>query len=134
LSTQLRIITRWSLYVTTKACPLHHEVTPEHTLAVLDASTALLDPSAVGSGSGGAMSIRPLDLEGWDSLSTWGYDDLMGSYYAQLTRNGQSDDDGPEIWLTPPLVPVLRSQEELAALIAERTGAHLAAVRQAMAL
>jgi hypothetical protein len=79
------------------------------------------------------MSIHGLLLDGWDDLSTWGYDDLMGSYYAQLTRNGHTDDDGPDVWITPgPAWPAVHHADVLAELIAEATGAPLQDVRAAM--
>jgi hypothetical protein len=79
------------------------------------------------------MSIHGLLLDGWDGLSTWGYDDLMGSFYAQLTRNGHSDDDGPDVWITPGSSwPAIHHADVLAELIAETTGATLADVRAAM--
>jgi hypothetical protein len=78
------------------------------------------------------MSIRPLALQGWDELSTWGYDDQLASFYAQLTRNGNSDDDGPEIWLSPPRYPVLASEAQLRAAIAECTGTPVEDVARAL--
>ncbi|MEV4416320.1 hypothetical protein [Catellatospora sp. NPDC049609] len=42
-------------------------------------------------------SVNGLWLEGWDDKSVWGYDTGTQSYFAQLTRNGNSDDDGPDI-------------------------------------
>lgn len=43
------------------------------------------------------MSIYAFHLQGWEELSTWGHDDDV--YYAQLTRNGASDIDGPQVGL-----------------------------------
>lgn len=65
------------------------------------------------------MSIYPLFLDGWDDASTWSEDG--GYLYAQLTRNGVSDDDGPEFWVTPPCSPVVRTAPELAQVVAEVT-------------
>lgn len=65
------------------------------------------------------MSIYALFLDGWEDTSTWGQDG--GHLYAQLTRNGVSDDDGPEFWITPPGYPMVRTGPELARLIAEAT-------------
>jgi hypothetical protein len=80
------------------------------------------------------MSIHGLMLDGWDRLSTWGYDDLMDSYYAQLTCNGHSDDDGPDVWITPGSSwPAIHHAEVLAEAIVEATGAPLDDVRAAMA-
>lgn len=83
------------------------------------------------------MSIYGLSLDGWDELSTWGFDTPLGHsadgyFYAQLTRNGNSDDDGPDIWITPPDFPVIRTSEELAVVIADATSADLSAVYAAM--
>jgi hypothetical protein len=77
------------------------------------------------------MSINALWLPGWDHASTWGLDEMTDSYYAQLTRNGHSDDDGPEIWITPPS-EIVDSENQLARLIAERTGASLDNVQTAL--
>jgi hypothetical protein len=78
------------------------------------------------------MSRYGLWLEGWDHSSIWGYDPPLETFYAQLTRDGTSDDDGPEIWITPPTYPDVRSAGDLALLIAKATGAGLAAGRTAM--
>lgn len=82
------------------------------------------------------MSIRPLGLDGWENLSTWGYDDGMASYYAQLTRNDSSDDNGPDIWISPGRGrwPAVDSADRLAELIADATSTPLATVRTAMNL
>lgn len=39
------------------------------------------------------MSVYALLLPGWDQLSIWGAD--QDYLYAQVTRNDNSDDDGP---------------------------------------
>jgi hypothetical protein len=66
--------------------------------------------------------------------STWGYDDLMDSYYAQLTRNGHGDDDGTDVWITPGASwPAIHHADVLAEVIVEATGAPLDDVRAAMA-
>ena len=77
------------------------------------------------------MSINALWLPGWDHLSTWGLDEMMDGYFARLTRNGHSDDDGPEIWITPAR-EVVGSENHLARLIAERAGVPLDQVKTAM--
>jgi hypothetical protein len=78
-------------------------------------------------------SVYGLLLAGWEDLSTWGYDSGTGSHYAQLTRNGRSDDNGPEVWITPSASqpPIARAQD-LAPLIANATNTELAAVQEAM--
>jgi hypothetical protein len=78
------------------------------------------------------VSIFALELDGWDELSTWGYDEGLGCLYAQLTRNGGSDDNGPEIWITPPQFPVITSPAVLAKTIAEATKTPLAKVQAAL--
>ncbi|WP_125789751.1 hypothetical protein [Amycolatopsis sp. WAC 01375] len=40
-----------------------------------------------------------IDLAGWGDRSIWGWDDGIGSFYAQLWRNGSSS-DAPDIWLS----------------------------------
>lgn len=78
------------------------------------------------------MSVYGLRLAGWDNLSTWGYGDGAGSLYAQLTRNASSDDEGPDIWITPPGFPVMQASTELAVAIAAAVGSDLPAVYAAM--
>ncbi|MEU1812985.1 hypothetical protein [Micromonospora aurantiaca (nom. illeg.)] len=78
------------------------------------------------------MSIYAVLIDGWDQRSTWGWDDGTRSYYAQLTRNGNSDDNGPEIWITPPAWPNLSAPEHLAMAIAAATRTDRAAVQNAM--
>lgn len=77
------------------------------------------------------MNIYALLLPGWDQLSTWGADD--GYLYAHVTRNGHTDDDGPDFWITPPGHPVYRHPRELGQAISKVTGADLVAVLGAMA-
>ena len=77
-------------------------------------------------------SIYPVFLDGWDELSTWGFDSGADSYYAQLTRNGNSDDDGPDIWITPPTWPPMARPAELAQAVATATGVDLSTVRNAL--
>ncbi|MER7009465.1 hypothetical protein ABT297_41350 [Dactylosporangium sp. NPDC000555] len=78
------------------------------------------------------MSIYAVFLDGWDHKSTWGWDDGVGSYYAQMTGNGKSDANGPEIWITPPTFPEIMSPAALAEAIARATGENLGAVQRAM--
>ena len=77
------------------------------------------------------MSIYPLMLAGWEQTSTWGHD--IDHVYAQVTRNGVPDDDGPEFWITPPSYPIYRLEHELATAISRVTGAELTFVLRAMA-
>lgn len=82
------------------------------------------------------MSIHALQLPGWEESSTWGADADPATggryFYAQLTRNGHSDDDGPEFWVTPPQYPVYRTAAELAAAIGRVTITEPATVLRAM--
>ena len=77
------------------------------------------------------MSAYALLLPGWDQLSIWGAD--QDYLYAQVTRNGNSDDDGPDFWITPPRYPVCRHPRELGHAISQVTGTDLPAVLNAMA-
>ena len=78
-----------------------------------------------------AMSIYPLMLPGWEDLSTWGAEDDY--LYAQVTRNGNSDDSDPEFWITPHLHPICRTVPELSQAISLVTGVDLPNVLDAMA-
>lgn len=71
-------------------------------------------------------------LPGWENLSIWGWDAGLDTLFAQLTRNGGNDDDGPEIWITPPRFPVVTTSTALAEIIAKATSAPLAEVRAAL--
>lgn len=72
-------------------------------------------------------------LPGWEDLSIWGYDSGVSSFVAQLTRNGNSDDDGPEVWITPGAsYPVVASLALLQGLIANATSVAAADVAAAM--
>ncbi len=77
------------------------------------------------------MSIFPLLLSGWDELSTWGEEDDY--LYAQVTRNGLSDDEGPQFWITPPAHAIYRTVPELAAAVSHVTGVDRSAVLGDMA-
>jgi hypothetical protein len=77
------------------------------------------------------MSIYPLLLPGWEDLSTWGID--ADYFYAQLTRNGNSDNDGPDFAITPSNHPTCRAAHELGAAISWVTGVEPATVLHAMA-
>ncbi|SEG76125.1 hypothetical protein SAMN05216223_11053 [Actinacidiphila yanglinensis] len=41
-----------------------------------------------------------LELPGWENQSAWGYDEPIGSYFAQLYRNTTPDGERPDIWLS----------------------------------
>lgn len=71
-------------------------------------------------------------LDGWEGLSIWGFDAGTGSFFAQLTRNGNTDENGPDVWITPGRYPTITNPSELANLIARATGATAAAVAAAM--
>jgi hypothetical protein len=78
------------------------------------------------------MSVHALLIDGWDHQSTWGFDDEIGSLYAHLTRNCDSVDDGPNVWLTPPAMPKMLELAMLAQAITHITSAHPAAVHTAL--
>jgi hypothetical protein len=79
------------------------------------------------------MSIYMLDLPGWEGLSTWGWDDGLGCFYAQLTRNGNSDDNGPDVWITRGRYPLTITElTVLAPAIALATGVDVEQVEAAM--
>jgi hypothetical protein len=69
----------------------------------------------------------------WHQQSTWGYDDQAQTFYAQLTSNTGSDENAPEIWLSGVPRPIT-SQDELARLIAVRTGSAMDQVVEAMSV
>jgi len=47
----------------------------------------------------GYALLDSIDLDGWDERSIWGYDDGVGSFYAQLWRN-PGDREAPDVWLS----------------------------------
>ena len=75
------------------------------------------------------MSINGLPLAGWEETSTWGVDG--DTYYAQLTPNGFSDVDGPQILIAPPR-DVVQEVSALASAIAAATDAPVDEVLAAM--
>lgn len=77
------------------------------------------------------MSIYPLMLPGWEDLSTWGAEEDY--LYAQVTRNGLSDDDGPEFWITPHKWPTCCTVDELSQAISNVTHVDRSDVLRAMA-
>ena len=79
--------------------------------------------------------IYNLELAGWNRQSTWGWDPGLETLYAQLTRNGSNidaDEQGPEVWISPPTFPKMANPADLAEAIARATGADRAAVQAAM--
>lgn len=79
------------------------------------------------------MTIRPLQLPGWDLRSGWGRDPDRGYFYAQLTHNDRAiDTDRPDVWITSPYGPPVTSLDDLAAAIATEAGAAVDDVRQAL--
>jgi hypothetical protein len=62
--------------------------------------------------------LHAFSLPGWDRFSTWGYEDGLNHYYAQLYHNSDDRDAVPRIWITPPTY-VVRTIDELAQAIAE---------------
>ncbi|WP_020663620.1 hypothetical protein [Amycolatopsis benzoatilytica] len=57
------------------------------------------DPSRNHARKPGYEFTDMLDLPGWDEQSIWGYDEGIGSFFAQLWRNGSRSDE-PEVWLS----------------------------------
>lgn len=57
--------------------------------------------------------MNPLDLPGWSDYSTWGWDDGIGSYFAELIRDESDDPDEPEFWLSG-VDPRFKTKEALA--------------------
>ncbi|MFF0575512.1 hypothetical protein [Streptosporangium saharense] len=76
-----------------------------------------------------------LKLAGWRNQSVWGWDPALETWYAQLTHDSAGYDAmerGPQIWLSPPRVPVISTPAALAVKIAKVTRTEVAAVRTAM--
>lgn len=76
---------------------------------------------------------RGLNLRGWAERSIWGWDRQMDCLFAQLWRDNAGEDDGPEIWISPP-GRVTTEPDVLAQWIAEATGKPLNSVLSAMGL
>ncbi|MGH3867229.1 MAG: hypothetical protein ACRDQ4_14015 [Pseudonocardiaceae bacterium] len=47
----------------------------------------------------GTSFVDTLYLAGWEKQSVWGYDEPLGSFFAQLWTNASTSDE-PEIWLS----------------------------------
>lgn len=79
------------------------------------------------------MSHYGLELPGWWD-SSWGYDEALGSYFAQLYKDDEpvDDEDTPQVWLSG-IDHTYHSKQQLAAGIAEATGLRLRRIRKAMA-
>ncbi|MGW6308768.1 hypothetical protein ACWFRQ_21520 [Streptomyces niveus] len=45
-------------------------------------------------------SVHPLELNGWEQYSTWGFDTGVSSYFAVLYRNTDDPDEQPTVWLS----------------------------------
>lgn len=69
------------------------------------------------SGDAPIGGIQPFTMPGWDRFSTWGYEEGLGHFYAQLYRNSDDRDAAPRIWITPPAY-VVATVDELAETIA----------------
>jgi hypothetical protein len=81
---------------------------------------------------------RGLDLDGWGDLSVWGWDSQAGTLFAQLWRDRADEDDedgdeGPAIWITPPMWEATGNLVVLARRIADATASPITAVLMAMA-
>jgi hypothetical protein len=73
-------------------------------------------PPVIAEGNIGRLNA--FSVPGWDHFSTWGYEDHLGHYYAQLYHNSDDRDAAPRIWITPPKY-VVRTLDELAQAIAD---------------
>jgi hypothetical protein len=80
------------------------------------------------------VSRYPLDLEGFDRNSVWGYDEPADTYFATIWRNESDSDGEPDVWLSWfTQRGEIRSPEVLARMISSRTDKSLAEVLRAMA-
>ncbi|PPJ29715.1 hypothetical protein C5E45_34075 [Nocardia nova] len=62
--------------------------------------------------------LHDFAMPGWDWYSTWGYEEGLGHYYAQIIHNSDDRDAEPRIWISPPQY-VVRTIDELAQAIAD---------------
>lgn len=67
--------------------------------------------------AGGFPAIKAFAVPGWERFSTWGCEDGLGHFYAQLYLNSDDRDAEPRIWITPPRYAP-RTIDELAQAIA----------------
>lgn len=68
-------------------------------------------------------------LPGWSEQSTWGYDEQMDTYFAQLWRDGDRNDE-PTVWISG-CAPIA-SGLQLAAQIASATEVDVRSAMRAM--
>lgn len=68
-------------------------------------------------------------LPGWSDRSIWGYDEQMDTFFAQLWRDGDPNDD-PTVWISG--CDPIESGQRLATLIASVTGRDIVTVMRAM--
>lgn len=68
-------------------------------------------------------------LRGWSDQSIWGYDEHMGTYFAQLWRDGDRNGE-PTVWISG--CDPIASGVQLAVHIASATGVDARSVMRAM--
>ena len=68
-------------------------------------------------------------LPGWSEQSTWGYDEQMDTYFAQLWRDGDRNDE-PTVWISG--CDPIASGLQLAAHIASATEVDVRSAMRAM--
>jgi hypothetical protein len=68
-------------------------------------------------------------LPGWSEQSIWGYDEQMDTYFAQLWRDGDRNDE-PTVWISG--CDPIASGLQLAAQIASATTGDMRSVMRAM--
>ena len=74
-----------------------------------------------GASAGVASNRMAIDLAGFEEQSTWGWDEMSGSFYAQLWRNDNRGDN-PDLWLSG-VQPIAHAEQlvEPLASFADRT-------------
>jgi hypothetical protein len=70
-----------------------------------------------------------LRLPGWSDQSIWGYDEQMDTYFAQLWRDGDTNDD-PTVWISG--CDPIGTDRQLADLIASATDVNVSRAMRAM--
>lgn len=73
---------------------------------------------------------RPLWLKGWEGQSIWGFDEGVGSYFAQLWRD-EDFGDNPTVWISG-VEPRFTMVEQLFTVVVAATRAPFLSVYQAM--